>query len=109
MKLAEVGLSDQVAALIRDVFRKHPEVETVILYGSRAKGDHKPGSDIDLSLQGEGLSLSLLSTIHNELDELPIPYTVDLSILDRIDNSNLADHIQRVGKLFYSKEQHGES
>ena len=106
MNPADVGLSAQVVALIRDVFRKHPEVEQVILYGSRAKGNYKVGSDIDLSMQGQGLNFSLLSTIHEELYELPMPYTVDLSILDSIDNASLVEHIQRVGKVFYNKEKH---
>jgi len=103
MNPSDMGLGEQVVTLIQDMFRGHPEVEKVILYGSRAKGNYKVGSDIDLSMQGGGLNFSLLSTIHEELYELPIPYTVDLSILDNIDNSNLVEHIQRVGKVFYSK------
>jgi len=103
MKPSDMGLGEQVVTLIQDVFRGHHEVEKVILYGSRVKGNYKVGSDIDLSMQGDGLNFSLLSTIHEELYELPIPYTVDLSILDSIDNSNLVEHIQRVGKVFYSK------
>ena len=106
MNPADVGLGEQVVTLMQQVFRNHPEVEKVILYGSRAKGNYKVGSDIDLSMQGEGLSFSLLSTIHEELYALPIPYTVDLSILDNIENANLIEHIQRIGKIFYSKEKH---
>ncbi len=106
MNPADVGLGEQVVTLMQQVFRNHPEVEKVILYGSRAKGNYKVGSDIDLSMQGEGLNFSLLSTIHEELYTLPIPYTVDLSILDNIENANLVEHIQRIGKIFYSKEKH---
>jgi len=106
MNPADMGLGEKVVALIRGVFHKHPEVNQVILYGSRAKGNYKVGSDIDLSMKGEGLNFSLLSTIHKELYALPIPYTVDLSILDSIDNTNLVEHIQRVGKILYRKEKH---
>jgi len=103
MNPADVGLGERVIALIQGVFRKHPEVEEVWLYGSRAKGNYKVGSDIDLSMTGERLDYGLLSIINQELYDLPIPYTVDLSIRSKISNPNLLEHIERVGLLFYSK------
>jgi len=73
------------------------------LYGSRAKGNYKVGSDIDLTMQGDGLNFSLLSTIADELDQLPLPYQFDLSIFNNINSPDLVDHIERVGVLFYQK------
>jgi len=99
------GLSQEVIQHIQAVFASHVEVDEVILYGSRAKGNYKVGSDIDLSMKGEGIDFALLATIANELYELPIPYTVDLSILSGINNLDLIEHIERVGVLFYKKEQ----
>jgi len=67
---------------------------------------YKVGSDIDLTMKGDGLDYKLLSTINQELYDLPIPYTIDLSILSKISNPALVEHIRRVGKLFYSKDNH---
>lgn len=75
-----------------------------MLYGSRAKGTHRNGSDIDLTLLGDRLTYSLLSRIETEIDDLLLPYTLDLSLYSSIDNADLIDHIQRVGKLFYQRE-----
>jgi len=102
------GLGELIIAAICDVFAAHPEVDEVILYGSRAKGNYKVGSDIDLSMKGERLNFALLSSINQQLYDLPIPYTVDLSILASITNPNLVEHIQRTGQVFYRKgEWHG--
>ncbi|MDQ7001496.1 MAG: nucleotidyltransferase domain-containing protein [Ghiorsea sp.] len=105
---ARFGLGEPMVAAICDVFSLHPEVDEVVLYGSRAKGNYKVGSDIDLSMKGKALDFALLSTINQQLYDLPIPYTVDLSILADISNPNLVEHIQRVGQVFYRKDsEHG--
>lgn len=98
------GLQPKTIASINNVFHKHPEVEKAILYGSRAKGDFRPGSDIDLTLKGETLNLTILNRIENELDELLLPYKIDLSLYHHIKNPEFLEHIQRVGKVFYEKK-----
>jgi len=95
------GLGEVVIAAVQGVFALHPEVDEVILYGSRAKGNYKVGSDIDLTMKGERLGSALLSTINQELYDLSIPYMVDLSILSNITNPKLVGHIERVGMVFY--------
>jgi predicted nucleotidyltransferase len=97
------GLNDNTIQKIRNVFTLFPEVEETILYGSRANGKFKPGSDIDLTLKGFGLNLSVINKISMELDDLLLPYTIDLSIYQQIGNADLIDHIKRVGVLFYKK------
>jgi predicted nucleotidyltransferase len=78
--------------------------QQVILYGSRAKGNYKNGSDIDLTLRGGAdLTLKVLYKIMGELDDLPLPYTIDLSIFDDISDLDVIEHIQRVGITFYQK------
>lgn len=99
------GLSEATLTQIQDVFRHHPEVEKVLIYGSRAKDNYRPGSDIDLTMQGSQLDLKLLNKISNEIDDLLLPYTVDLSIHHQIDNQDLLDHIERVGQVFLMKSQ----
>ena len=97
------GLSEETIRKINTVFAAHSEIERVILYGSRAKGNYRPGSDIDLTVTGEPLSLTQLARIEEELDDLLLPYKIDLSELRRIENNDLLEHINRVGKTFYQK------
>lgn len=78
----------------------------MILFGSRAKGNFKEGSDIDLALIGEDLNLSILSKIDHSFDELNLPYTFDIVIFDRIDNPDLVEHIKRAGIVIYEKHEH---
>lgn len=91
------GLTDSNLKKILDVFKKFISVENVILYGSRAKGNYRIGSDIDLTLKGKGLELSTLYKIEDQLDDLMLPYKIDLSIYSNINNQNLIEHIDRVG------------
>jgi len=90
---------DQIAA----VFARHTAVEKAVLYGSRAKGTHKNGSDIDLTLHGDGLNYAELSSLAGELDDLLLPYSIDLSIFAMLDDPALRGHIERVGKVFYAR------
>lgn len=99
------GLKEHTIEKVREVFAQFPELEEVILYGSRAKGNYRPGSDIDLTLKGKGINLRILNRIADQLDDLLLPYTFDLSIYDHIENPDLVDHIRRVGKVFYRKEE----
>jgi len=95
------GLKDKVIQEISGVFSQYPQIEKAILYGSRAKGNYRNGSDIDLTLQGEGLALTMLFRIETELDDLLLPYKIDLSNFHQIGNSDLVNHKResRVGFL----------
>jgi predicted nucleotidyltransferase len=95
------GLNNHVIDLIQKVFSNYSQVEKVIIYGSRAKGSYKNGSDIDLTLIGNNIDLNILNQISLDLDDLLLPYTFDLSIYRFIDNPDMISHIQRVGKQFY--------
>lgn len=97
------GLKMAEIVAIQNVLKLFPHLKKAIIYGSRAKGNFRPGSDIDLSLQGNNLNYQDLVAIENCLDELLLPYTIDLSIYDLIDNSDLIDHIDRVGIEFYHR------
>jgi predicted nucleotidyltransferase len=100
----DYGLKDNVIGQIRQVFTQYPELETVLLYGSRAKGNFKPGSDIDLTCIGERLTQSILNKIENDIDDLLLPYTFDISILKNISNPDFIDHVNRVGLVFYERK-----
>lgn len=101
--MTNTGLNNEVIEKIQGVFALHSEVDEAVLYGSRAKGTYKPASDIDLTLIGTSLDLTIQQKIENELDDLLLPYKVDLSIYHQITNKDLIDHIERVGKLFFVK------
>ena len=98
------GLSQQTVERIQDVLAHHPEVAKAVLFGSRAKGTARPGSDIDLALYGEGLDWRALGRIENELDDLLLPYTFSLLHHDARIDSEVAAHIARVGVPFYQRE-----
>jgi len=97
------GLKKPDIKKIETIFSHFPEIEKVILYGSRAKGNFRPASDIDLTLIGNSLNLSVLNQIEIQLDDLLLPYTFDISIFTQISNTDLVGHIQRVGIDFYNK------
>ncbi|WP_417359733.1 nucleotidyltransferase domain-containing protein [Galbibacter sp.] len=99
------GLEQEDIQKINAVFNKRKAIEKAILYGSRAKGNYKSYSDIDLTLIGDNLTLNEQFTIETELDDLLLPYKIDLSIYHRIENQDLIDHIDRIGKVFYERVQ----
>ena len=97
------GLSaDQFNSALR-VFATNPTLEQVILFGSRAKGTHKPGSDVDIALVGPELSFDDLLRLSSKLDELNQPWKFDLLLYNNVD-ADVAAHIKRVGKLIYEKQ-----
>jgi len=99
------GIEQHAIDVIFSVLCRHLTIEKVVIYGSRAKGNYRKGSDIDLTLMGEGLSEAELSIITAELDLLNTPYLFDVSIFDGL-NSELKEHIMRVGQVFYQRN-HG--
>ncbi|MBF0138294.1 MAG: nucleotidyltransferase domain-containing protein [Magnetococcus sp. DMHC-1] len=97
------GLSVATVEKIQGVLARFPEIDQAILYGSRAKGHFKPGSDIDLTLLGANLTLKLCSIIAETLDDLLLPYTIDLSVFAQLNHPELQEHIERVGLVFYER------
>lgn len=95
------GLPEKTIEKINGVFAKYSNIEKVIIYGSRAMGNYKNGSDIDLVMVGNAHLKEDWGKIFSDLDDLLTPYSFDLSILSQIDNPNLLEHIHRVGKIFY--------
>jgi predicted nucleotidyltransferase len=98
------GLTSQTVDRIRSVLARFPQVDKAVLYGSRAKGNYKRGSDIDLTLFGSGLNASVLSQISSGLDDLLLPQKIDMSVFSKISHSDLIEHIRRVGVVFYEKQ-----
>jgi predicted nucleotidyltransferase len=96
------GLRDEDVDLIRRFFLNFPQITTVKVYGSRAMGNYRPGSDIDLAIFGD-VDWNLVGHIRAEIDELPLPYKFDITDYQGIDNHNLKTHIDTIGKVIYEK------
>ena len=101
-----LGLSENTCSTVRQILGRYPQIDKAVIYGSRAKGNYKNGSDIDLTLMGHGLDHKLLLSVAMALDDSDIPYTVDLSLFEQIGNPALREHIERVGVVFYQR-MHG--
>ena len=99
------GLKEEEIEKIITVFKKYVTVNKVILYGSRAMGKDKPGSDIDLTLIGK-LDLKELTKITSDLDDLVLPFRFDVNLYHQIKNLDLLNHIYRVGVTLYEKAPH---
>lgn len=95
------GLSEKTLKSLISIFQKFPKIEKVIVYGSRAKGNFKPGSDIDLTLVAPSFTTQDLLKVENEIEDLLLPYKIDLSLLHQIDDPDVLDHIARIGKEFF--------
>ncbi|SIT98215.1 Nucleotidyltransferase domain-containing protein [Epilithonimonas bovis DSM 19482] len=110
MESKEICLNDKIFGLskkdilkIYSVFEKYSQVDKVIIFGSRVKGNYKPYSDIDLTLIGENLSQKILYDIQLSLDDLLLPYIFDINIKEKITNPELIDHINRLGEIFFER------
>lgn len=100
-KTIDTGLSEEVVSKLLNTIRECKKVKEVILYGSRAKGTYKEFSDIDMTLKGDDLERIDLYQILERIDDLYLPYEVDLSIYARLDYMPLIEEIDRYGiRLF---------
>ena len=98
----QYGLPEKTLATLNSIFRNYPGIKQVLLYGSRAKGNYRNGSDIDLTIKtGEGFTFSDLLHIAGDFDDSDMPYLVDVSIYEMLTNADLKAHIDRVGKVLY--------
>jgi len=102
----DLGITSKTFLLLMKTFNSYPEIEEVILFGSRAKGNYMKGSDIDIVIKGEKVSSTLILQLNAILNErLPIPYFIDVLAYSQITNPALLDHINRVGKVIYQKKE----
>ena len=99
------GLKETTIDKINSVFENFSEIEKVIIYGSRAKGNFRPGTDIDITLVGKNIQYSKLSKINIAIDDLNTPYLFDISIFEKLNAPDLEEHINRVGQIFYIKKE----
>ncbi|NLL30811.1 MAG: nucleotidyltransferase domain-containing protein [Clostridiales bacterium] len=98
------GLLDKDIDYIVNAFNKFSQIEKVIIFGSRAMGNYKKGSDIDLAVVGKGITNNTLYDLNDYLNEVcPLPYFFDILNYNDISNENLKKHIDDVGKIIYER------
>lgn len=100
--MSEFGLDERALRLIREVIERHPRIREARVFGSRAKGNYRPESDVDIAIFGEVDSV-LASLVAGELDELPLPYRFDVQAYNAIQHSPLREHIDRVGSTLFAR------
>jgi len=97
------GLEQKTIDLIVHTIAKKEKVKKIVLFGSRAKGNYKKGSDIDLALFSENLDYNELLKIKVEINGLLLPYKIDVLDFYKIKNEELKEHIERVGKIIFQR------
>lgn len=97
------GLNDKEYSTLQALFAANERITEVILYGSRAKGNYKPFSDVDIVLVGNTLSRTDVNRLYAAIDESSLPYKFDISLLASLKNEELVAHIERVGMTIYKK------
>jgi len=101
------GLTDSDLKYISDAISEFPEIEKAAIFGSRAKGNFKPGSDIDIAIYGENVNFDTVSKLHSMLEEeSPMPYFFDIVDYTHSENEDIKNHIEIVGKTIYKKNDY---
>ncbi len=98
------GLVPQDIELIVAVLKRYPDVDEALIFGSRAMGNYKPGSDIDIALKGSLLSETAIDIAVELNERIPLPYKFDVLDYSTISHAPLAQHIDQQGKVFYKKK-----
>jgi uncharacterized protein len=102
------GLEDEQVESIKRIISSFSAVEKVVIFGSRAKGKNRPGSDIDLALAGKMLTMEDILNVGVALESLSFPLKFDLINFDRISDSAIRNHIDRAGQIFYIRKENKE-
>lgn len=95
------GLSESVIKELHDVFRRYANIEKVLIFGSRSKGNYRTGSDIDLAIVGKNIDYRQLLDVQCAIEELDLLYTIDLLDYQQKKGTPIGDHIDRIGQVFY--------
>lgn len=98
------GLRDEDLNYIIREIERYDAIEKAVIFGSRAKGNDRPGSDVDIALFGDEIDMDVVSRLHAQLEEeSPMPYFFDVVDGTHLADSALKDHIERVGKVIYER------
>lgn len=103
------GLRESDLRYINDTLKSFPEIRKAAIFGSRAKENYQPGSDIDIAVWGEAVTFDTISHLHAKLEEeSPMPYLFDIVDYAHLNHVELREHIDRVGKLIFRRESRSD-
>lgn len=91
------GLSDHDLKAITTFLQTFDGIDSAKIFGSRAKGNYRDGSDIDIAIAAPTMDHTKYLRLIAKLDDLLLPYKIDVVLMHTIDNKELADHIKRIG------------
>lgn len=98
------GLSENDEKHILQALTQFPEIEQAVIFGSRALGNYKPGSDVDLAITGAAVTRKIVLWLRAMLNgDLPLPYFFDVAHYEKISNDALKQHIDREGRLLFRR------
>ena len=97
------GIPQADSQRLLELILTHPHLEKVVLYGSRALGRQRAGSDIDLCLEAPSMKLGELLELGVQLDDLLLPWQIDLQLRHLIAHEGLVAHIERAGQLLWER------
>jgi uncharacterized protein len=97
----DIGLTDRDKQTISSILADFPDVSKVFIFGSRAKGNFRAGSDVDLAIMDDQVSMKDLLRLRSKLEDSDLPYSVDVVHYPSIKSQQLKEHIDRVGQAFY--------
>ena len=102
--MPKFGLEEEVVNKIVDILKKYEEVESAKIFGSRARGDYRKGSDIDIAIFGDKLTHTINTKIFYEIDDLYLPYMIDLINFNSLrTDDKLRENILKEGVEIYAK------
>ena len=92
------GLPDEHIKIILDCIARYSEIEEAVLFGSRALGTYKPGSDVDIALKGNKVDSFLAAHLKSEIEEeTTLPYFFDFVAYSKLNHKDLIKHIDKYG------------
>ncbi len=104
--MSQFGLNKKDLEHILETISFYPAIEKAVIFGSRAMGTHKKGSDVDIAIYGEQVTWDLVTALHAKLeDEGPLPYLFDIVDAAHLQHDELKEHIERAGKLIYESSR----
>ena len=103
--VTQFGIPESDLNALLSELKKNTEINEIILFGSRAKGTFRIGSDIDIALKGRNLKLNDILDATLVVDKLLLPYKLDLVIYTRIKEPALIEHINRVGIILFKRRK----
>lgn len=100
------GLKDSIIIKIKKVLTKYDEIEKALVFGSRARGDYKKTSDIDIAIFSDNITSTRLNLLRNDFDELDIIYTVDVVDFQKLSKEELKNNIINDGIVIFQGNRH---